>query len=51
LRTYEGLPYEEIADIMGNSVKAVKSLIYRAKGGLREALRVYIEKGRKGETF
>ncbi len=39
LRRYEELSYEEIAQTMGISLSAVKSLLNRAKENLKEALR------------
>ncbi len=38
LSRYEELSYEAIAEAMGCSVKAVKSLLHRAKTGLKEKL-------------
>lgn len=38
LRRYEQLPYEEIATVLDLSVSAVKSLLFRARTSLREAL-------------
>lgn len=43
LRRHEGMPYEEIAQILGTSVSAVKSLLFRARGTLREKLAGYLE--------
>ncbi|MGL5016721.1 MAG: sigma-70 family RNA polymerase sigma factor, partial [Luteolibacter sp.] len=43
LRRYEQLSYEEIADVLGLSVSAVKSLLFRARTALREALSGYLE--------
>jgi RNA polymerase sigma-70 factor (ECF subfamily) len=43
LRRYEQLSYEEIADVLGLSVSAVKSLLFRARTTLREALSGYLE--------
>src|SRR5262249_15135628 len=42
LNKYEDLNYAEIADVMGLTVKAVKSLLCRARSNLREALKEYI---------
>jgi len=42
LRRYEDLSYEEIAKTMGCSVKAVKSLLNRAKENLRNKLAGFI---------
>lgn len=41
LREIEGLPYQEIADIMSISTKAVESVLYRSKANLRKALAPY----------
>lgn len=38
LSRYHGLPYAEIADVVGSSEKAIKSLIHRARETLRGAL-------------
>lgn len=38
LRTFEGLDYEEIAQSLDTSVSSVKSLLFRARATLREAL-------------
>ena len=42
LRRYEQLSYEEIAAVLGLSVSAVKSLQFRARTSLREALSGYL---------
>jgi RNA polymerase sigma-70 factor, ECF subfamily len=42
LNKFEDMGYAEIADVMGLSPKAVKSLLSRARGRLREALQSYI---------
>ena len=42
LRRYEQLPYEEIAKVLGVSVPAVKSLLFRARTTLRESLAPYL---------
>jgi len=38
LAKYEELPYEEIAQVLGSTEKAVKSLIHRARESLRASL-------------
>lgn len=43
LNKFEDLGYAEIAEVMGLSVKAVKSLLSRARGKLRAALQPYID--------
>jgi len=43
LRRYEDLSYEEIANVLSLSVPAVKSLLFRARGDLREKLQQYLE--------
>jgi len=42
LRRYEQLSYEEIATVLDLSVSAVKSLLFRARTSLREALSDYL---------
>jgi RNA polymerase sigma-70 factor, ECF subfamily len=42
LRRYEDLPYEQIGDILGLSLPAVKSLLFRARMQLRQELRNYL---------
>ncbi len=42
LRRYEQLSYEEIASVLGLSVSAVKSLLFRARTSLRDALSSYL---------
>ncbi len=42
LNKFEDMNYAEIADVMGLSAKAVKSLLSRARTKLREALQGYI---------
>jgi RNA polymerase sigma-70 factor (ECF subfamily) len=43
LRRHQGLPYEEIATTLEMSVPAVKSLLFRARTSLREALADYLD--------
>ena len=45
LSRYDELSYENIAKVMSCSVKAVKSLLHRAKLHLREKLRDYVKNG------
>ena len=42
LSRYHGLPYEDVADSMGTTVPAVKSLLTRARENLRKALAPYV---------
>lgn len=42
LRDYEQLSYQEIADILGCSLQAVKSRLFRARSILRESLAEYL---------
>lgn len=42
LRDYQGLSYEEIADVLGCSVQAIKSRLFRARSLLRERLGRYL---------
>ncbi|MFH1231948.1 MAG: RNA polymerase sigma factor [Planctomycetota bacterium] len=44
LDKYEGLSYEEIGKVMKLSVSAVKSILWRAREGLKEKLKKYIIK-------
>jgi RNA polymerase sigma-70 factor, ECF subfamily len=46
LRRYDQMPYEEIAGVLGLSVSAVKSLLFRARTTLRESLKPYLDGGR-----
>jgi len=43
LRRYENMPYDEIGAILDLSVSAVKSLLFRARTTLREALSSYLD--------
>ncbi len=43
LRRYEGMPYEEIAKVLSTSVEALKSILFRARAGLRQTLSKYLE--------
>lgn len=43
LRRYEEMPYEEIGKVLSMSVPAVKSLLFRARAQLKEALQKYLE--------
>jgi RNA polymerase sigma-70 factor, ECF subfamily len=42
LRRYEELSYEEIAEVLEQSVPAVKSLLFRARTQMRERLQSYL---------
>lgn len=42
LRRYQDMPYEEIAGVLKVSVSAAKSLLFRARTQLREALQEYL---------
>lgn len=43
LRRYEDMAYEDIARVLKTTVPAVKSLLFRARGELREKLRKYLD--------
>ena len=47
---YEGLRLSEIADMIGTDVGAVKSRLYRAREGLRNILRPYLDTNRELNT-
>jgi len=42
LRRYEELSYEQIAEVLDQSVPAVKSLLFRARTELRASLSRYL---------
>lgn len=50
LNKFEDMNYAEIAEVMGLSVKAVKSLLSRARMNLRHALQEYIHMDGDSET-
>ena len=43
LRDYEQLSYQQIAEILGCSVQAVKSRLFRARSILRQRLQRYLD--------
>ncbi|MHB9036013.1 MAG: RNA polymerase sigma factor [Armatimonadota bacterium] len=43
LQRYEGLSYQQVADVLKISVSAVESLLFRAKNSLRAKLSAYVE--------
>ncbi|MCE9592668.1 MAG: sigma-70 family RNA polymerase sigma factor [Planctomycetes bacterium] len=46
LAKYESLPYDEIAEVMGTSEKAIKSMVHRARENLRTRLAPYLAEER-----
>jgi RNA polymerase sigma-70 factor (ECF subfamily) len=44
LRRYEETPYEDIAEVLGITVPAVKSLLFRARTDLRQKLAQYLDR-------
>ena len=46
LARFEGMSYQEIADVMNLTPPAVKSLLCRARLNLKEALAPYVEEGK-----
>ncbi|MFA5506205.1 MAG: sigma-70 family RNA polymerase sigma factor [Vulcanimicrobiota bacterium] len=51
LQRFQGLAYEEIAEVLNLSIPAVKSRIHRAKLNLQERLRPYLERGEGAVSF
>jgi RNA polymerase sigma-70 factor (ECF subfamily) len=43
LSRFEGLSYQEVAEVLGTTEKAVKSLVFRATQSLREGLREFLD--------
>ena len=43
LAKYEDMPYADIAEVLGSSEKAIKSLIHRARENLRAELRPFLQ--------
>ena len=43
LHKVEGLPYQEIAEVLGTSVSSVESLMFRARKSLQQKLKTYYE--------
>lgn len=43
LRRYEDMPYEDICTVLGMSLSAVKSLLFRARNDLKEKLAAYLD--------
>ena len=50
LNKFEDMSYADIADVMGRSEAAVKSLLARARNQLREQLEPYLKTGQRGGT-
>ena len=47
LSRFEGMSYQEIADVMKMTIQAVKSLLSRARVNLKEALEPYVNEGKR----
>ncbi|MDF1739844.1 MAG: sigma-70 family RNA polymerase sigma factor [Verrucomicrobiales bacterium] len=43
LRRYEEMPYEDISKVLSISIPALKSLLFRARGQLKESLQAYLD--------
>lgn len=43
LRRYEGMDYEEIADVLETTIPSVKSLLFRAREALRSRLEIFLK--------
>ena len=50
LSKFEGMSYADIAEAMDLSPQAIKSLLSRARGNLREVLQPYLQHGNRPET-
>ncbi len=50
LSKFEGMSYVDIAQTMGISTQAIKSLLSRARGNLRDILAPYVKDGQKPTT-
>ncbi len=50
LNKFEEMSYAEIADVMGRTPAAVKSLLARARNQLREQLEPYLATGERGSA-
>jgi len=50
LSKFEGMSYADIGAVMELSPQAIKSLLSRARGNLREVLEPYFEDGRRPAT-
>lgn len=48
MRRFEEVPYEEIGKVLELSLPAVKSLLFRARAQLKEALKGYLNEGEEG---
>ena len=42
MRRYQETPYEELCEVLGMSLPAVKSLLFRARAELRKHLEAYL---------
>lgn len=51
LSRFENMSYAEIADTMGLTTKAVKSLLSRARVSLRDRLESYVQTGKPGDDL
>lgn len=51
LAKFEGMSYQDIAQTMGLSVQAIKSLLSRARVNLKEMLAPYVERGLRPEEM
>ena len=50
LTKFENMSYQDVAETMGLSVQAVKSLLFRARINLKSMLEPYVEQGRRPRT-
>jgi RNA polymerase sigma-70 factor (ECF subfamily) len=48
LKDVDGLSYEQIAEVTGDSIPAIKSRLHRARLALREAIDLFYNRDNRG---
>ncbi|URN94112.1 MAG: sigma-70 family RNA polymerase sigma factor [Candidatus Pristimantibacillus lignocellulolyticus] len=51
LREYEQMDYQEIANILEQTVSSVKSLLFRARASVKQQLEAYIEQDKSSDDY